>query len=110
MVSILWSLLIYDSSRINEFNLQDDITIKAVPATYAATSQNDTKSANMVIMGAFMALSGLFQIISLKDALMEATPIHRKKTIDNNISLIKTGYKLFINSEQEVLSAANKKS
>jgi 2-oxoglutarate ferredoxin oxidoreductase subunit gamma len=90
-------LLIYDSSRINDLNLRDDITIKAVPATHIATSQSNTKSANMVIMGAFMALSGLLQINSLKDALMQATPIHRKKTIDNNINLIKAGYDFFIN-------------
>ncbi|GAB4491545.1 MAG: 2-oxoacid:acceptor oxidoreductase family protein [Thermodesulfovibrionales bacterium] len=52
-------LLLYDSSLIREPMLRKDIRSVGVPATGIAGEAGSTKSANMVMLGAFIALTGI---------------------------------------------------
>jgi len=52
-------VLIYDSSLIKKPSLRKDIEAVGVPATSIAGSVGNTKSANMVIIGALIACTGI---------------------------------------------------
>ncbi len=48
-------LLFYDSSLVKRFEFREDIEVVPVPATKMASSMGNTKSANMVMLGALAA-------------------------------------------------------
>ena len=54
-------LLIFDSSLIKDPELRTDIEIVGVPATKIAHSIGNAKSANMVLLGAFIAKTRLLE-------------------------------------------------
>lgn len=54
-------LLLYDSSLIREPALRKDVRSVGVPATGIAGEAGSTKSANMVMLGAFVALTGILE-------------------------------------------------
>jgi 2-oxoglutarate ferredoxin oxidoreductase subunit gamma len=62
-------LLIFDSSLIKENSLRDDIEIAEVPATEIANRIGNTKSANMVLLGAFIASTRLLKEQTALEAL-----------------------------------------
>ncbi len=87
-------ILIYDSSLFGIDGHRDDIKTIAVPASTEAASLKGTKSANMVLTGAFIAVSGVLGINSIYNALDKITPSHRKDFININKELIQKGYNL----------------
>jgi 2-oxoglutarate ferredoxin oxidoreductase subunit gamma len=87
-------ILIYDSSLCGINSHRDDIKIIAVQASAEAASMKSTKSANMVLTGAFIAVSGTPGINSAYNALDEITPSHRKDSVNINKELILKGYNL----------------
>ncbi len=54
-------LVFYDLSLIKDPALRDDVLAVAVPATEIASSAGNTKSANMVMLGAVLAGTGLLK-------------------------------------------------
>lgn len=54
-------ILLYDVSLIKKPLLRNDIEVAAVPATKIAGSIGNTKSANMVMLGALMAKTSILQ-------------------------------------------------
>ncbi len=90
-------ILIYDSSLIN---LKSQIPnpksqkIVGVPATEVSASLKNTKSANMVMIGALVGLTHALDIDSVIHAVDEITPARRKESADMNKDLIKKGYDL----------------
>jgi 2-oxoglutarate ferredoxin oxidoreductase subunit gamma len=54
-------LLLYDLSLIKDPIARDDIQVVAVPATKIASSAGNMKSANMVMLGALLAGTGLLK-------------------------------------------------
>ncbi|HAK88762.1 MAG: hypothetical protein A2077_02575 [Nitrospirae bacterium GWC2_46_6] len=88
--------LIYDSSLFTvENKYGNGINVKGVPAAEISASVKNTKSANMVMMGAFVGISSILEINSALQAIDEITPEHRKKAAAVNKDLIMKGYKLF---------------
>ncbi|MCL4457635.1 MAG: 2-oxoacid:acceptor oxidoreductase family protein [Nitrospirae bacterium] len=87
--------LIYDSSLFTvEDKHENGINVKRVPAAEMSASFKNTKSANMVMLGAFVFVSRIFNINSALQAIDEITPDHRKKAAAVNKDLIMKGYKL----------------
>lgn len=84
-------LLLFDSSLIKPPALRTDIEIVGVPATEIATTVGNTKSANMVLLGAFIAKTGLLKKTSLYEALESSIPERRKKSIEINKEAIIEG-------------------
>jgi 2-oxoglutarate ferredoxin oxidoreductase subunit gamma len=58
-------LLLYDSSLVQRTDFRDDIQKIAVPATKIASSIGNTKSANMVMLGALVARTGIMKKSSI---------------------------------------------
>ena len=54
-------LVFYDLSLIKDPAVRDDVLTVAVPATEIASSAGNTKSANMVMLGAVLAGTGLLK-------------------------------------------------
>jgi 2-oxoglutarate ferredoxin oxidoreductase subunit gamma len=58
-------LLFYDLSLIRDPKLRDDVRAVAVPATEIASSAGNMKSANMVMLGAVLAETGVLRKSSI---------------------------------------------
>jgi 2-oxoglutarate ferredoxin oxidoreductase subunit gamma len=84
-------LLIMDSSLIKGSTLRSDIEIVEVPATEMSRIIGDTKSANMILLGVFIALTGLLGKTSVFEALESSMPERRKKSIGVNKKAIIEG-------------------
>lgn len=91
-------IVIYNSSLFNIENTYEQhngISVRGVPATEISASLKNTKSANMVILGAFIRIARAFDIDSALQAIDEITPEHRKEAAAVNKDLIMKGYGLF---------------
>ena len=84
-------LLIMDSSLIKGSTLRSDIEIVEVPATEMSRIIGNIKSANMVLLGAVIALTGLLSETSVFEALESSMPQRRKKGIGVNKKAIIEG-------------------
>jgi 2-oxoglutarate ferredoxin oxidoreductase subunit gamma len=95
-------VLIYDSSLIKTpmpshllkggNGGSDSIDVIEVPASELSASFKNTKSANMVMMGALIAAAPILSIDSSIEAIAEITPAHRKESLNINKELIMKGY------------------
>lgn len=94
-------ILIYDSSLINTRLHREDVRNIEVPASGISASLKDMKSANMAIMGALIAVSGILNIDSILSAVEEITPAYRKNSIALNKDIIMKGYKLLLDHEDK---------
>lgn len=86
-------LLIFDSSLIKDPELRTDIEIVGVPATEIAYSIGNAKSANMVLLGVFIAKTKLLEKNYVFDALESTVPDRRKKSIGVNKNAFIEGMK-----------------
>ena len=87
-------LLIFDSSLIKEPLLRDDIEIVGTPATKISSKIGNTKSANMFLLGIFIAKTGLLKEASLFEAIDSSTPAMKKKYIGINKKAVTEGIQL----------------
>ncbi len=86
-------LLLYDSSLIKSPQLRADVRSVPVPATEMANRIGNTKSANMVLFGAFVAETGLLNGRAAFDALEVSMSRRKKNTVDDNQRAIAEGIK-----------------
>jgi len=94
-------LLLFDSSLIPSPGIRPDVRALAVPASDLAASLRKSgtpgppgtqvKSANMVILGALLAATGILKEESLLQALEEVTPQRRKKALEENRAALMKG-------------------
>lgn len=82
-------LIVYDSSLINKPPVRKDVQALAIPATQMADELGNTRIANMVILGAFIAYTAVLD----KQVVFDALPnfIKRKNLISLNESAIIKG-------------------
>lgn len=64
-------LILYDSALISGPMLREDVQVLAIPATSIADQLGNTKVANVVLLGAYLALSNLLPDQVLLDAINE---------------------------------------
>lgn len=86
-------LLLFDSSLIKEPELRNDIEVLGVPATEISSGSGNTKSANMVLLGAFVMKTGLLKPASVFDAIERSMPGRKKKTVESNKTAVHEGMK-----------------
>jgi 2-oxoglutarate ferredoxin oxidoreductase subunit gamma len=84
-------LLIIDSSLIKNSALRSDIEILEVPATEMSSTIGNKKSANMVLLGAVIARTGLLSETSVFNALKSSMSERRKNSIGVNKKAIIEG-------------------
>jgi 2-oxoglutarate ferredoxin oxidoreductase subunit gamma len=87
-------VLFINSSLVDAETTRGDIEVIKVPANTIAEELGSPKSANMVMLGAFIKKSNL---VSLKTVIEELKNVLKKKKslIDINTKALKTGYDLF---------------
>jgi 2-oxoisovalerate ferredoxin oxidoreductase beta subunit len=85
----LGGLIIYDTSLIDRAPKRTDVEVLGIPATKIADELGNTRTANMIILGAYMAYTGLLP----KQVLFAALPvfIKRKNLIQLNEQAIEKG-------------------
>lgn len=92
-------LLIYDSSLIKTAHLRSDINYEGIPATDIASRIGNTKSANMVLLGACITKTGLFKISYALQAVENSLSGRKQKIIDQNKEAIIEGISYLENSK-----------
>ncbi|MEW6587024.1 MAG: 2-oxoacid:acceptor oxidoreductase family protein [Nitrospirota bacterium] len=92
-------LLFYDSSLIRDPLLRTDIQVVGVPATEIANRIGNTKSANMVLLGSFIAKTRFLKGDSLLEAVESSVPESRRKIIEQNKKAIHRGIEYIGNTE-----------
>ena len=84
-------ILLFDSSLIKEPVLRSDVEIVAVPATEISSKIGNTKSANMVLLGALIKKTGILNGTSVFEAVESSMPDRKKKSIEVNKKAIIEG-------------------
>jgi 2-oxoisovalerate ferredoxin oxidoreductase beta subunit len=83
-------IIIYDESLIDSTPARKDVESLAIPATKIADELGNTRIANMVVMGAYAAYTGLLKKETLYEALKAA--IKRKRLLEVNMKAVDAGY------------------
>lgn len=92
-------LIFYDSSLISNPELRNDVKVVPVPATKIAGDAGNTKSANMVMIGAFIAKTGILRKSSVVK-IFEGSPESAGTSFDSiNINSIFEGVKYIENKK-----------
>ncbi|HOB35033.1 MAG: 2-oxoacid:ferredoxin oxidoreductase subunit gamma [Firmicutes bacterium] len=84
-------LLIYNSSLIEREGGRDDIEVIGIPANEIASELGNSRVANMVVMGALLAKTGVAKPESVKDALRKVLPAHRHDLLPVNEQAMERG-------------------
>lgn len=77
-------VLVANSTLIRERAERDDITAVYVPATDLAIELGNVKMANVVLLGALLAVKPILPVEALKQAMDDHIPEHRKQIIEPN--------------------------
>jgi len=92
-------LFLFDSSLVKEPALRTDVDNIGVPAVEISSRIGNTKSANMVLLGAFIAKTGILNERSVVEAMDSSMPDRKKKIIEVNKKAILEGVKFIENKE-----------
>jgi 2-oxoglutarate ferredoxin oxidoreductase subunit gamma len=84
-------LFLFDSSLIKDPRLRADVETTGVPATEISSRIGNTKSANMVLLGAFVAKTGILKKASIIEAIKSSLPEIKTKIIVNNKKAVMEG-------------------
>ena len=84
-------LLIYNSSLIDHAPERSDIRVAAVPANEIALEVGNLKAANIVMLGAYLELTGLLDPQSIIEALEEMFGGAKKEFIPINRTALERG-------------------
>jgi 2-oxoglutarate ferredoxin oxidoreductase subunit gamma len=86
-------LLIVNTSMVSKVPEKKGIKIVKLPLTRLASELGNVKVANMIAVGAFMALKKIFSLKDIPEALERILPL-KKDLISINKKAVETGYKL----------------
>ena len=84
-------LFLFDSSLIREPHLRADVQCVPVPATEISNGIGNTKSANMVLLGAFIAKTGILNEASAFEALENSAPGEKRNGMEGNKKALTEG-------------------
>jgi 2-oxoglutarate ferredoxin oxidoreductase subunit gamma len=84
-------LFLFDSSLIHAPALRTDVSTVAVPATEIARKIGNTKAANMVLLGAFIAKTGIVNASSVFKAVENSMPETNRNGIADNKTALTEG-------------------
>ena len=84
-------LFLFDSSLIKDPELRTDVETTGVPATEISNRIGNTKSTNMVLLGALVAKTGILEKASILEAVESSLPERKTKIIVNNKKAVMEG-------------------
>jgi 2-oxoglutarate ferredoxin oxidoreductase subunit gamma len=87
-------LLLYNSSLIEDAPSRGGIRVIAVPATDSAAELGNTKVANMVMLGAFLAATALFTRAQLAAALEDVFGSSKEEFLPLNLRALDRGLEI----------------
>ena len=85
-------MIILNESMIPQKVCRENIDSYYVPADAIAEEEGNKKGANMVLLGAYLALSAIVSIDSVYDVVEKSFAGAKEKYIESNKKLIKRGY------------------
>lgn len=91
-------MLFYDSSLITEKICRSGVIAVAIPATEIAGSTGNMKSANMVMLGAVLAKTGLLSRKSIINIFRDSTDPAKASAFAANRELVRKGMDLIENT------------
>jgi 2-oxoglutarate ferredoxin oxidoreductase subunit gamma len=86
--------LLYNSSLIEKAPERPDVTVVAVPANRIAEELGDRRVANMVMLGALLALTEAVKVASVVDSLRKTLPPRRQELIPLNEQALQRGMEI----------------
>ena len=84
-------VIVYDSTLIASGVKRDDVDALAVPATKIANDMGASKLANMILIGALIKETGMFDIETVEKALNKLIPPKKADLLKVNLECIKKG-------------------
>jgi 2-oxoacid:acceptor oxidoreductase gamma subunit (pyruvate/2-ketoisovalerate family) len=84
------ALLMYDSTIIDIAPTRGDIEVLAVPATQMAEDLGNTRMANTIMVGAYLAKTGILSLAAMEQTLPLA--LKRKNLIEANAKALGAGF------------------
>jgi len=85
--------LIVNSSMVNVRAEREDIAVIQVPATDVAREMGDVRMANMVLLGAMLAVNPLVELEAVEQALRDHLPQRKQHLIEPNIQVLRRGHR-----------------
>ena len=80
-----------DSSLIERKVARKDVTVYYIPATKLASENNTPTLANMIMMGKYLKEGGLFDEISVTEALKKVVSVKHADMLNVNLGAVKLG-------------------
>lgn len=87
-------LLIYDSGTVTKPCVRPDIDIIGIPAATEALAMKNSKTMNMILLGAYLHKKPVVTLEAVKEALTQVLPEKYHKLIPINLEAIQRGKKL----------------
>ena len=84
-------LMMINSSLVGARPRRKRLRVHQVPATHLAEELGDTRVANVVMLGAFIAVDGLVSAASVRQALRELLPRRRRQLLELNERALERG-------------------
>jgi len=84
-------LLVVNSSLVRNGPSRTDVRVVAIPANHLAEEVGEARIANMVMLGAFLALEPVVPVARIVESLREVLPPHRHKLIPLNEKALAVG-------------------
>ena len=85
-------VMIVNSSIVDHLATREDITIRNIPANDLAEQVHNSRSTNMILLGALLAELPVFPLEALIESLQAHTPARNKRFIPSNIEALNLGY------------------
>ena len=85
-------VLVYDPSQVHASTHRDDIRVIATPACDISAALNCSASANMALLGAFIAASRIVDVQSALRSVAELIPARRRDLLASNQEILMRGY------------------
>ena len=92
--------LILNSSMVDRPTTRTDLKIYHIPADLIAEEEGNTRGANMVLLGAYVAASGNLSLESVEGYIDQSFVGSKAKYADANKRLVKRGYDLILSKQQ----------
>jgi 2-oxoglutarate ferredoxin oxidoreductase subunit gamma len=89
-------VMVANSSLVNREINRDGINSLLIPANSIAEEMGMTRLANMIMMGAFLALKPILPLEEVKKALGEHIPERHQKTLPMNYEAMEKGYQFAV--------------
>ena len=86
--------LIYDPNGISTPPTRKDIAVYAVKATDVATAMNNSKTFNMIVLGAFLKIKPIVEMENVVKGLQKSLPERHHNLIPMNEEAIKRGMQI----------------